>query len=105
MGFDARWGVLGADFAGFDHKRNRIWIAANRSGNRLEGRDNSRSQGQWKTKIRSMAGLCKAKTRHDIPAPDSFGIANGMADKLDRLKAIGNGQVSNVAAAAWEMLK
>ena len=105
MGFDARWGVLGADFAGLDHKRNRIWIAANSSGNRLEGRDNSISPRQWQIKIRSMAGLCKTKTRHDIPSPDSFGIANGMADKLDRLKAIGNGQVSNVAASAWEMLK
>ncbi len=105
MGFDARWGVLGADFAGLDHKRNRIWIAANSVGDRLEGRYNSISPRQWQIKIRSMAGLCKAKTRHDLPAPDSFGAANGMADKLDRLKAIGNGQVSTVAAAAWEMLK
>ena len=105
MGFDARWGVLGADFAGLDHKRNRIWIAANSVGDRLEGRYNSISPRQWQIKIRSMAGLCKAKTRHDLPAPDSFGTANGMADKLDRLKAIGNGQVSTVAAAAWEMLK
>jgi DNA (cytosine-5)-methyltransferase 1 len=105
MGFDARWGVLGADFAGFDHKRNRIWIVANSFSNRLEGRDNRCSPGQWKTKIRSMAGLCKAKTRIDLPSPDSFGIANGVASRMDRLKAIGNGQVSSLAAAAWRILK
>ena len=105
MGFDARWGVLGADFAGFDHKRNRIWIVANITGDRLERRNNRFSPRQWKTKIGSVAGLCKAKTRHDIPSPDSFGIANGMASRGDRLKAIGNGQVSSLAATAWRILK
>jgi len=104
MGFDARWGVLGADFAGFDHKRNRIWIVADHVGDRLEGGNNSRSPRQWKTKIRSMAGLCKAKTRLDIPAPDAFGDANGMAARVDRLKAIGNGQVPQCAATAWRIL-
>ncbi|MET0035360.1 MAG: DNA cytosine methyltransferase [Candidatus Thiodiazotropha lotti] len=29
MGFDARWGVLGAIHAGAPHKRERIWIVAN----------------------------------------------------------------------------
>ena len=105
MGFDARWGVLGADFAGLDHKRQRIWIVADNIGNRLEGGNNSRAPRQWQTKIRSMAGLCKAKVRIDLPAPDSFGIANGMAARVDRLKAIGNGQVPGVAAKAWRILK
>jgi len=104
MGFDARWGVLGANFAGFDHRRQRIWIVANCAGNRLEGRNNSRSPGQWKTKIRSMAGLCKAKTRVDLPSPDAFGNANGVAARVDRLKAIGNGQVPLCAATAWRVL-
>jgi site-specific DNA-cytosine methylase len=26
MGFDAKWGVLGADSVGAPHKRDRIWI-------------------------------------------------------------------------------
>ena len=29
MGYDARWGVLGANDAGAWHKRDRIWIVAN----------------------------------------------------------------------------
>jgi len=105
VGFDARWGVLGADFAGFDHKRNRIWIVANSTGNRLEGRYNSISPRQWKTKIGSVAGLCKAKTRVNLPSPDSFGTANGMASRVDRIKALGNGQVPLCAATAWRILK
>jgi DNA (cytosine-5)-methyltransferase 1 len=32
MGFDARWGVLGAVHAGAPHRRERIWIVANRKG-------------------------------------------------------------------------
>ena len=32
MGYDARWGVLGAIDAGAPHKRERIWIVANSTG-------------------------------------------------------------------------
>ena len=32
------------------------------------------------------------------------GVANGVAARVDRLKAIGNGQVSEVARRAWEIL-
>jgi DNA (cytosine-5)-methyltransferase 1 len=34
MGYDARWGVLGAVHAGAPHKRERIWIVANASSGR-----------------------------------------------------------------------
>lgn len=36
--------------------------------------------------------------------PDVGRVANGMAARVDRLKAIGNGQVPRVAATAWEIL-
>ena len=32
-------------------------------------------------------------------------VVDGMADRVDRLKAIGNGQVPLCAATAWELLK
>jgi len=35
MGYDARWGVLGACDVGAKHKRERIWILANSSKKRL----------------------------------------------------------------------
>jgi len=31
-------------------------------------------------------------------------VANGVANRVDRLKAIGNGQVPAVAALAWQIL-
>ena len=43
MGFDARWGVLGAVHAGAPHKRERIWIVGNsRSDRRNQGRNDNR---------------------------------------------------------------
>jgi DNA (cytosine-5)-methyltransferase 1 len=40
------------------------------------------------------------------PAEPGVGrMAHGVAHRSDRLKAIGNGQVSRVAATAWEILK
>ena len=36
--------------------------------------------------------------------PDVGRVANGVAARVDRLKAIGNGQVSIVAATAWNLL-
>lgn len=36
--------------------------------------------------------------------PRVAGMANGVADRVDRLKAIGNGQVPAVAALAWNLL-
>jgi DNA (cytosine-5)-methyltransferase 1 len=35
MGYDARWGVLGAVHAGAPHRRERIWIVADSSGRRF----------------------------------------------------------------------
>jgi DNA (cytosine-5)-methyltransferase 1 len=104
MGFDAQWGVLGANFRGYDHRRERIWIVANSNSNRLEGWDYFTEKGQREGTIRSMAGLCEAQVRHDIPSPDSFGSPNGIPRRLERTKAIGNAQVPEMAAAMWRIL-
>lgn len=36
--------------------------------------------------------------------PDVGRVVNGLANRVDRIKAIGNGQVPAVVAAAWELL-
>ena len=38
------------------------------------------------------------------PEPDVGRVADGVAFRMDRLKAIGNGQVPQCAEAAWRML-
>lgn len=104
MGYDARWCKLGGWHVGADHKRDRIWILAHATGKRLEGRQHGDQEGHREAEARSLASLCENKVWDDLPAPDSFGVANGMAGKMDRLRAIGNGQIPIVAETAFKIL-
>jgi DNA (cytosine-5)-methyltransferase 1 len=175
MGFDARWGVLGAADVGANHQRDRIWILAKWRGqlshtqhNRIrrweqqqesikkenESMANSNSiGGRWryecKQSERNTSGesisfsseiinekmantssirqqgqreyeqsfnteeSCNRKTNYveSIGSSDFWSIepnvgrvADGVAARVHRLKAIGNGQVPLCAATAWRIL-
>ena len=174
MGFDARWGVLGAADIGAPHQRDRIWIVANSNNAGIERREqqsqsiqqkspameNSRHgsgwdkrtseggqnpQGEWATNSNqigrpgeqstSMAhtmfdrlqgirkdratqgqtGLCGGEGSNQVQdlwgtadywsiEPTIPRVADGVAARVDRLKAIGNGQVPLCAATAWRIL-
>lgn len=190
MGYDARWGVLGAADVGAPHKRERIWILANARRGRLGRKDRRQDQQPWRAEAIGasqdvanassdvMEGRnsrqwvwneperrcddvanprrCEGKQRHDAdvlgrrqgeaeqtvvggggchadrpgleirqgqpgddgrqqsPAigtgwwatePDVGRVAHGVAARMDRLKAIGNGQVPQCAALAWQILR
>lgn len=45
-----------------------------------------------------------AEDQHWPIEPDIRRVVNGLANRVDRLKAIGNGQVPRVAATAWRIL-
>ena len=165
LGYDARWGVLGAVDAGAPHKRDRIWVfAANAKMSRLKeneyignepeitmssrngdvadaeiARFKTRDLHKLRTEPGSREGLascCGGKNENLANAssqngegkpkaantwnqgnPNNFGnrgwwesepnvgrVANGVASRVDRLKAIGNGQVPAVAALAFRLL-
>lgn len=55
----------------------------------------------WGEDVRGIEDLRK---RSDIPEPLVRRIGDDVAFGVDRLKAIGNGQVSRVAATAWRIL-
>jgi DNA (cytosine-5)-methyltransferase 1 len=121
MGYDARWGVVSGADAGLDHIRKRIWIVAytgskpgaysnilKAHGRNFAGR--GRFKKEWgkdrqftemRTKALRRLGM---EWRKGNNPPASRGIVNGLAHQLDRLKAIGNGQISIVAALAWTIL-
>ena len=51
------------------------------------------------------SGNEQRKTKYDWPSESNMGrVVNGVAARVDRLKAIGNGQVSRVASTAWKLL-
>lgn len=98
MGFDARWGVLSSGNLAADHQRERIWIVAD-SMPWLEQVGRDVPGGRWKPEQ-------TAKHTHweTVCQPGFLGKPNGMADRMDRNRAIGNGQHPRVAATAWELL-
>jgi DNA (cytosine-5)-methyltransferase 1 len=105
MGFDARWGVLGARHVGAPHKRDRIWIVAHTQGGGLE----RRCDGDGRQQAEGMRLLPAGPVQHAWP-PRPGEVASiprapdGVAHRVDRLRSIGNGQVPAVAALAWETL-
>jgi DNA (cytosine-5)-methyltransferase 1 len=189
MGFDARWGVLGAADVGAPHQRDRIWIVAKWRGQLPHAQHDrirwwEQQQESIKTTHRQMAnpnviGLDEPKTKRDrthkqqicqneldygsevwseaircgqlgneeelanptgsglqrqgkleqsinsktygdwetsqfadvcesdfwATEPDVGRVVNGMASRVDRIKALGNGQVPLCAATAWRILK
>jgi len=184
MGYDAKWGIVGAHHVSAPHRRDRIWIVATDSNlcgcndggdserqyqvhhsqvgatekdqqsrslrkhrtsenrgdvayaeswkpgqpaewqgwkNIIRGSDDCRgdSWSRRKTSNTSSEGLQnwieksmgESRTitefeRSDWWAtePDVGRVAHGVASRVDRLKAIGNGQVPAVAATAWQVL-
>ena len=165
MGFDAKWGVLGAADIGANHQRNRIWIVGNAISNRWsEGRDNNgqddgskpaangqhASQMAYASSLRQQAqrDICKYSKKDGKGQANQLGsqgkmdntngtygernkcakriftqythidsaswwqsepnvgrVAYGVAARVDRLKAIGNGEVPLCAATAWRILQ
>ena len=136
MGFDARWGVLGAADVGGNHQRDRIWIVARNMAytSQLFG-DGCNDNTRIGMERESQSEFGNHSGQKDVPNADcaqfqrgglssrtftqdaEFGrnswwkiepnvgrVADGVAARVDRLKAIGNGQVPLCAATAWRIL-
>jgi DNA (cytosine-5)-methyltransferase 1 len=161
MGFDAKWGVLGAADVGANHQRDRIWIVAkwrgqlshaqhnrigrweqqqkssekedvsyssnNRFGKRqiqhlnwqFDQASNISIDGEEKSLANTYCtqlkrNQCTKRIDKEYPKfgssgwweiePNILRVADGVAARVDRIKAIGNGQVPLCAATAWQLL-
>lgn len=141
LGFDARWGVLGAAHAGAPHKRERIWIVAypslsrrkddgsigNGSGvpmpcgsdqmananglRQLQPQGGQFDQRGWAGNGCSQSHAANTHSQHCTErrgwwsAEPAVGrVAHGVANRVDRLRGLGNGQVPAVVALAWDEL-
>ena len=103
LGYDAKWGCVSANAVGAPHKRDRIWIVAHADSVRQQG--NVRGQ-QIQSTESSVQGAFAGTFRQWIDIPEPYGIrsANGVAFGMDRVRALGNGQVPRVAATAFQLL-
>jgi DNA (cytosine-5)-methyltransferase 1 len=120
MGFNANWGVISAADVGAPHLRERIWIVAHSNSNGKSVSPINAKQVCKPYMAHAYGAQCQGnqcsergiEKRTDISKPswwasepDVGRVANGVALRVDRLKAIGNGQVPAVAATAFRMLK
>ena len=104
MGYDCQWCIVSASDCGAPHKRDRLWLVAHTASQR-------RRCGNSKWKDAEDVGERSEDTRGDTRGMGAWDIespvgrvADGVAARVDRLKAIGNGQVPIVAATAWNIL-
>ena len=126
LGYNAAWGVLSAKDCGANHERKRMWIVAHAN-------DNGKSVGSVYDEARRMQKPsellettpntnCPQRERRRVssggykeylhPRVGSWwkdtshldGMDDGVAYRMDRLKAVGNGQVPIVAATAFNQL-
>jgi DNA (cytosine-5)-methyltransferase 1 len=116
MGFDAKWGVLGAADVGAPHQRDRIWIVAYAPPRQLaysgSKRCDTRNNGELETNqaigttspISTKPSLERYNRNDWPPEPNVCRMVNGIPDTLDRVKALGNAQVPLCAATAWRLL-
>ncbi|PAV48468.1 DNA cytosine methyltransferase [Pseudomonas sp. HAR-UPW-AIA-41] len=110
MGYDTQWLCLSARELGAAHERDRT---------RLVGRDISNTlscngQGiiskgadtqKWPITTQEQAGLLgRARWPEWPPEPRVCRVAHGLAHRVDRNRALGNGQVPRVEAAAFALL-
>jgi DNA (cytosine-5)-methyltransferase 1 len=107
LGFDAEWDVLGADAVGAPHHRERVWILASHPDR------HGRLEDDLQRPADTQLDLWRLGSFHDqVDACPSWPvdltgvdcIPDGVADWMDELKALGNGQVPCVAARAWNIL-
>lgn len=112
MGYDAKWGVFSAADVGARHRRERIWIVADSKQGDCSGTQGSRSTGALEKEKAGFLGWQKqVQSRREAGSflqwasePDVGRVAHGLANDMDRLEAIGNGQVPAVVALAWQLL-
>lgn len=91
LGYDCKYLKLSAKDVGADHKRDRFWLLAY-----------TYNYGELCRTFNAEASIVQ-ELRNSVWEAFSgeLRVSDGLAFRMDRLKALGNGQVPLVAASAW----
>ncbi|WP_238587277.1 DNA cytosine methyltransferase [Pseudomonas veronii] len=128
MGYDAQWCIVSASDVGAPHQRDRCWLVAHDNGTwqpQHAGQQQERRMGP-ECGREAVANTCPqglpaprekpngkdleqirrvpASSRRWPTEPGMGRVADGVAHRVDRIKALGNGQVPRVAATAFPLL-
>ena len=131
-GFNCRWDCIPASAIGANHQRDRVFIIVSNP-NRLKGelqcfarKQNKEIQPTWDGKTQQMANTHKERCSSEgtkrgkkestrIKPQSGWGrwwetepnvarVADGLAHRVDRCEALGDGQVPGVVASVWRLL-
>ena len=91
LGYNSKFMQLSAKNMGADHERKRFWLLA------YTDYYSELCRSEY-AKTQIMQELCGSVWE---TYADELRVSDGVAFRMDRLRAIGNGQVPIVAAAAW----
>lgn len=132
LGYDARWCVLGARHVGAPHRRDRLWVLAHLPGDvrhadgilRDDSWDDRPFDAAWEPaderERRDLGNsYCPSKNPHPassrswrptresgwwLSEPGMGRVVDELAGRVDRIAALGDGQVPLVVAVAWHTL-
>lgn len=109
LGYDAAWGVLGAGHVGAPHERARLWIVAHAAGMLRSERVECRKAYDGRADAPDVGAdafddAIRGGSLWVVSEAESHRVAHDVADRVERVRATGNGQVPAVAALAWEVL-
>lgn len=98
IGYDAEWSLFSACSVGASHVRERVFIVAHANRDRLEGRERkfnqSQSESDW------LSSICDSpfrREREQLPEPVFCRSVDGIPNRVDRTRCLGNAVVPQVA--------
>lgn len=101
LGFDAEWGIYSAEESGAPHLRKRLFVLAShpeRPVLRDEPRRGRRARGEGAAEPEDDR---EERNSWKNSEPPLRGVADGLPDRMDRLRALGNAVVPEVACRAF----
>jgi len=114
LGYKTTWGIFSAREVGAPHQRKRVYILANSISKRCRGgayesdgremeveRSGSLQLHEWPNRPDKLQQNREISTRHQ---PVFSREIDGCANRVDRIRMLGNGIVPQTAAKAWTTL-
>ena len=105
MGFDAEWGVIGANSLGGPIVRERAWILGAHRERLLRGTEGKRELAQEQESQGDGIGPVAARADRWESFPGVPRMVGRVARRVDRQRCAGNAQVPIVAATAYQVLR
>ena len=97
IGYDAEWHCIPASAVGLHHRRDRLWIVAYPCGFRNWRIKNPRvSESSRKATKQQLERFLERERQLAVPAGKRGGISDGISNRVDRLKQLGNAVVPQI---------